>query len=98
MNDTKTLIEWADKHLMTTAKRAPVVLVRGDGARGWDSDGKEYLDFTGGLAVTALGHSQPKVVGTMREQAAPLRHVSNRFYIPQPTRLPKRRRAHPCPG
>jgi acetylornithine/N-succinyldiaminopimelate aminotransferase len=89
MTDTKTLIEWADKHLMTTAKRAPVVLVRGDGARVWDSDGKEYLDFTGGIAVTALGHSHPKVVGTMREQAATLLHVSNLFYIPQQTQLAK---------
>ena len=52
MTDTKTLIEWADKHLMTTAKRAPVALVRGEGVRVWDSDGKEYLDFTGGIAVT----------------------------------------------
>ena len=72
MTDTKTLIEWADKHLMYTAKRAPVALVRGEGVRVWDSDGKEYLDFTGGIAVTALGHSHPKVVGTMREQAATL--------------------------
>ena len=89
MTDTKTLIEWADKHLMYTAKRAPVALVRGEGVRVWDSDGKEYLDFTGGIAVTALGHSHPKVVGTMREQAATLLHVSNLFYIPQQTQLAK---------
>ena len=89
MTDTKTLIEWADKHLMYTAKRAPVALVRGEGVRVWDSDGKEYLDFTAGIAVTALGHSHPKVVGTMREQAATLLHVSNLFYIPQQTQLAK---------
>src|SRR4029450_5139748 len=89
MTDTKTLIEWADKHLMTTAKRNPVALVRGEGTRVWDSDGKEYLDFTGGIAVTALGHSHPKVVGTMREQAATMLHVSNLFYIPQQTQLAK---------
>ena len=89
MTDTKTLIEWADKHLMYTARRAPVALVRGEGVRVWDSDGKEYLDFTGGIAVTALGHSHPKVVGTMREQAATLLHVSNLFYIPQQTQLAK---------
>src|SRR5262245_37793430 len=89
MTDTKTLIEWADKHLMTTAKRNPVALVRGEGTRVWDSDGKEYLDFTGGIAVTALGHSHPKVVGTMREQAATLLHVSNLFHIPQQTHLAK---------
>ena len=63
--------------------------MRGEGVRVWDSDGKEYLDFTGGIAVTALGHSHPKVVGTMREQAATLLHVSNLFYIPQQTQLAK---------
>ena len=81
------MIEWSDKHLMTTAKRYPIALVRGEGARVWDSEGKEYLDFTGGIAVTALGHSHPKVVGTMREQAATLLHVSNLFHIPHS--LPK---------
>ena len=63
--------------------------MRGEGVRVWDSDGKEYLDFTGGIAVTALGHSHPRVVGTMREQAATLLHVSNLFYIPQQIHLAK---------
>ena len=87
--DTKQLMEWSDKHLMAFAKRYPVALVRGEGARVWDSDGKEYLDFTGGIAVTALGHCHPKVVGTMREQAATLLHVSNLFHIPQQIHLAK---------
>ncbi len=87
--DTKQLMEWSDKHLMTFAKRYPVALVRGEGVRVWDSDGKEYLDFTGGIAVTALGHCHPKVVGTMREQAATLLHVSNYFHIPQQIHLAK---------
>jgi acetylornithine aminotransferase/acetylornithine/N-succinyldiaminopimelate aminotransferase len=82
-------MEWSDKHIMTTAKRNPVALVRGEGVRVWDSEGKEYLDFTGGIAVTALGHSHPRVVGTMREQAATLLHVSNLFYIPQQIHLAK---------
>ena len=87
--ETKQLIEWTDRYLMTTAKRFPLALVRGEGARVWDSEGKEYLDFTGGIAVTALGHCHPKVVGTMREQAATLLHVSNLFHIPQQTHLAK---------
>jgi acetylornithine/N-succinyldiaminopimelate aminotransferase len=87
--DTKELMGWSDRHLMTVAKRYPLALVRGDGARVWDSEGKEYLDFTGGIAVTALGHSHPRVVGTMREQAATLLHVSNLFYIPQQVHLAK---------
>jgi acetylornithine/N-succinyldiaminopimelate aminotransferase len=81
------MFELSDKHLMTFAKRYPVALVRGEGSRVWDSNGKEYLDFTGGIAVTALGHSHPKVVGTLREQAATLVHVSNLFHIPQQAQL-----------
>jgi acetylornithine aminotransferase/acetylornithine/N-succinyldiaminopimelate aminotransferase len=87
--DTKQLMEWSEKHLMVFTKRYPVALVRGEGVRVWDSDGKEYLDFTGGIAVTALGHSHPKVVGTIREQAATLLHVSNYFHIPQQIHLAK---------
>ena len=85
--DTKRMFELSDKHLMTFTKRHPVALVRGEGSRVWDSNGKEYLDFTGGIAVTALGHSHPKVVGTLREQAATLVHVSNLFHIPQQAQL-----------
>ena len=85
--DTKRMFELSDKHLMTFTKRSPVALVRGEGSRVWDSNGKEYLDFTGGIAVTALGHSHPKVVGTLREQAATLVHVSNYFHIPQQAQL-----------
>ena len=80
------MFELSDKHLMTFTKRYPVALVRGEGSRVWDSNGKEYLDFTGGIAVTALGHSHPKVVGTLREQAATLVHVSN--YLPHPAAGP----------
>jgi acetylornithine/N-succinyldiaminopimelate aminotransferase len=87
--DTKALLEAGGKHLMAFTKRAPVALVRGEGMRVWDSDGKEYLDFTGGIAVTALGHSHPRVVGTIREQATTLLHVSNLFHIPQQTHLAK---------
>ncbi|HEV8530684.1 MAG TPA: aspartate aminotransferase family protein [Methylomirabilota bacterium] len=85
--DTKRMIELSDARLMTFTKRQPVALVRGEGVRVWDSDGKEYLDFTGGIAVTALGHCHPKVVGTLREQAATLVHVSNIFHIPQQAQL-----------
>ena len=87
--DTKQLLDAGGKHLMAFTKRAPVALVRGEGMRVWDSDGKEYLDFTGGIAVTALGHSHPRVVGTIREQATTLLHVSNLFHIPQQTHLAK---------
>ncbi|MFE0630679.1 acetylornithine transaminase [Streptomyces sp. NPDC058864] len=59
-------------------------LVRGEGARYWDADGKEYLDFLGGIAVNALGTAHPAVVRAVSEQIATLGHVSN-FFIAEPT-------------
>jgi len=69
---------------MRTIKRLPVTLVRGKGARVWDTEGKEYLDFVGGWAVNSLGHCHPVVVKALTEQAKTLIQVSNQFYtIPQ---------------
>ena len=56
-----------------------VMFVRGAGTELWDSDGKRYLDFLGGLAVIGLGHSHPRVTAVIAEQAATLMHVSNLF-------------------
>ncbi|MCO4785303.1 MAG: aspartate aminotransferase family protein [Marinomonas atlantica] len=56
---------------------AAMIPVRGEGSRVWDQEGKEYIDFAGGIAVTALGHSHPTLVDTMREQAGKLWHLSN---------------------
>ncbi|MBJ7536906.1 aspartate aminotransferase family protein [Marinomonas transparens] len=58
---------------------APVAIipVRGEGSRVWDQEGKEYIDLAGGIAVTALGHSHPKLVEVMRKQAGELWHLSN---------------------
>ena len=68
-------------HVVPAYARQPVAFVRGDGARLWDADGAEYLDFQTGLAVTSLGHSHPAVVEAIRGQAAQLVHVGNLFYI-----------------
>lgn len=71
--------------------RMPMVIARGQGARLWDTDGKEYLDFvSGGRAVTGLGHCHPKVVAAIREQARELIHVSNDFYTEPQLRLAQR--------
>ncbi|MFJ9902974.1 acetylornithine transaminase [Streptomyces sp. NPDC101152] len=59
-------------------------LVRGEGARVWDADGKEYLDFVGGIAVNALGHAHPAVVEAVGRQIASLGHISN-FFMAEPT-------------
>ncbi|MFE0105085.1 acetylornithine transaminase [Streptomyces sp. NPDC059009] len=59
-------------------------LVRGQGTKVWDAEGKEYLDFLGGIAVNALGHAHPAIVRAVSEQVASLGHVSN-FFIAEPT-------------
>ncbi|MEO5699895.1 MAG: aminotransferase class III-fold pyridoxal phosphate-dependent enzyme, partial [Casimicrobiaceae bacterium] len=51
--------------------------VRGEGSRVWDQDGRMYIDFAGGVAVTALGHCHPAMVRAIEEQARRLWHVSN---------------------
>ena len=83
MNDTKeekSTMELADTYMFRTYGRFPVVLVRGEGCRVWDEDGKEYLDFVGGIAVCALGHSSPLVTRVLEEQSKKLVHVSNLYY------------------
>jgi acetylornithine/N-succinyldiaminopimelate aminotransferase len=78
--DTKTLMEWSAKYHTPNYGRTPLVLVRGEGTRVWDSDNREYLDFTTGIAVTGLGHCHPVITGAIREAAATLLHVSNIFH------------------
>ncbi len=69
---------------MHTFNRVPVTLVRGEGARVWNEDGREYLDFVGGWAVNSLGHCHPVVAEAVTEQAHTLIQTSNQFYtIPQ---------------
>ena len=78
------------RYVMPTYKRAPVEFVRGDGARLWDADGKEYLDFLAGISVCSVGHCHPAVVEAVREQAECLIHVSNLFHSEPSVRLAER--------
>ncbi len=79
-----TLRDLESKYYMQVARRQPIVLVRGQGTRVWDEDGKEYLDFTSGWAVNSLGHSHPVQVKAIQEQAATLIQTSNQFFtVPQ---------------
>lgn len=80
-------IDKSDKYIMRTYGRYPIVPVRGEGCRLWDADGKEYLDFLGGVAVNNLGHCHPKVVAALQKQAAELIHCSNYYQIPQQIEL-----------
>ncbi|MFY9586133.1 MAG: acetylornithine transaminase [Actinomycetota bacterium] len=66
--------------------RQPIAFVRGEGMYLWDDDDHRYLDFVAGIAVVGVGHSHPKVVAAVREQAGLLTHVSNLYYtVPQVT-------------
>jgi predicted acetylornithine/succinylornithine family transaminase len=79
-----------ERYLMRTYKRAPVEFVRGEGALLWDAEGKEYLDFLGGISVCSVGHCNPEVVEAVREQAGRLMHTSNLFYTEPMVRLAER--------
>jgi len=76
--------ELEQKLFLRTFSRLPVTLVRGQGTRVWDEQGREYLDFVGGWAVDSLGHCHPVVVEALEKQARTLIQASNQFYtVPQ---------------
>ncbi len=85
LNDST--MDRADRFMFQTYKRIPITLVKGDGCRVWDENGKEYLDFIGGIAVCALGHSSPILSKALHEQSQKLVHVSNLFYTQPQTEL-----------
>jgi predicted acetylornithine/succinylornithine family transaminase len=87
MPTLEEIVALEEQGLMKTYNRLPVAFVRGEGARLWDSEGKEYLDFVGGLGVCGLGHCHPKVVQAVQQQAATLIHTTNLFHILPQARL-----------
>ena len=78
----KDVREIEKKFLMQTYARFPLILERGKGCWVWDTSGKKYLDFVSGLGVNALGHSHPRILKALREQAGKVIHVSNLYYHP----------------
>jgi len=81
MNDQlSTTKDLADTYMFKTYGRFPITLVRGKDCRVWDEEGKEYIDFVGGIAVCSLGHSSPLVTRVLKEQSETLVHVSNLYY------------------
>ncbi len=75
-------IEASERHLMNTYRRPAVVFTNGKGCYLYDSQGRKYLDFLGGIAVNALGYSHPRLVRVMRREASRAVHVSNLFHNP----------------
>jgi acetylornithine/N-succinyldiaminopimelate aminotransferase len=78
------------RYAMPTYARAPVEFVRGEGARLWDAEGKEYLDFFAGLSVHNAGHCHPTIVAAIHDQAERLGGVSNLYYTEPAMRLCER--------
>ena len=84
MTSSREWIAVENKYYAQTVRRQPVVIVRGEGTKVWDADGKEYLDFVAGWAVNQLGHSHPVITQAVSEQAGTLIQTSNQFYtVPQ---------------
>ncbi|SFF11201.1 acetylornithine/N-succinyldiaminopimelate aminotransferase [Paenibacillus algorifonticola] len=77
---TADLLEAAHQSILFTAKRPELVMDRGEGMYLWDTDGKAYLDFSGGWAVTSLGHSPKVLQAAIAKQAGQLVHASPGFY------------------
>lgn len=82
--------ELYDAHVLKNYARPAVTLVRGRGTQVWDDVGNSYLDFTSGIAVSALGHCHPTWVAAIQRQAGELIHVSNLFRNPQQGELARR--------
>ena len=74
-------------HIMGVYARAPLAFERGEGSRLFTTEGEAYLDCMAGIAVTALGHSHPKLVAALKEQGEKLWHTSNIFRIPNQEKL-----------
>ncbi|MFE9726165.1 acetylornithine transaminase [Streptomyces sp. NPDC005794] len=89
MSNEEITQRWQDA-LMDNYGTPQLPLVRGAGARVWDADGNEYLDFVGGIAVNALGHAHPAVVEAVSTQIASLGHVSNLYAAEPPVALAER--------
>lgn len=74
-------------YILHTYGRVDAALVKGKNARAWDVEGKEYIDFTAGIGVNALGYSDPEWASAVAEQAEEIQHMCNYYYCPQNTAL-----------
>ena len=80
MDKTDKIVSMYDKYIMDTYKRVPLCLEKARGAKVWDIEGKEYLDFFPGWAVSGIGHCHPRVIAAINKQSKKLLHVSNNYY------------------
>src|SRR3569832_1605238 len=81
------MIEAASPHTMNTYGRLPIALSHGRGVRGWDVNGREYLDALAGIAVNTLGHAHPKFVAALQDQVGKIIRSSNYYHVPNQEKL-----------
>jgi acetylornithine/N-succinyldiaminopimelate aminotransferase len=79
MNDQNVSRQTFDEVMVQVFAPAPFVPDRGEGSRVWDTQGRDYIDFAGGIAVTALGHAHPELLKVLHEQGAKLWHIGNGY-------------------
>ena len=84
---TAELMKRADQVMANTYQRFPVVLIKGNGTKLWDTEGRSYTDFVAGIAVCNLGHAHPRIFEALAQQAQTLLHVSNLYYTHPQTEL-----------
>ena len=82
---TAELIAAGQRYYLPVYRPRNIVLDHGRGSRVWDRDGREYVDFSAGIAVSALGHAAPELVAALTSQAGKLWHTSNIFWVAENT-------------
>ena len=98
---SETNAAWVERYsssLMNTFGPPKLVLARGEGARVWDVEGNEYVDFLGGIAVNTLGHAHPALVAAVSDQLSTLGHISNFFTSKPQVELAERLLSLMAPG
>lgn len=98
MTLTEEVMKLYYDYVMPTYTKAPVVMVRGKGIKAYDIEGKEFLDFFPGWAVSGLGHCHPKVVKAIKEQVTKIIHVPNNYYNELQGKLAKKIAEHSFDG
>ena len=87
MSKMQDIFKKTEEYVLDLAGRAPLSFVRGEGSYLFDAEGRRYLDFLCGVAVTSLGHAHPEILATLETQSKKLIHVSNLFHIEEQSQL-----------
>lgn len=95
---TKDIQNLYEQYVLANYSRVPLCLVKGKGIKVWDLEGKEYLDFFSGWAVSGLGHCHPAVVNAIKNQARKIINIPNNYYGPKQAQLAEQIIKHSFPG